>query len=336
MRQAEKPKVVVIGTGGTIAFNGRSKLDQYEYLDFGTIAPIEDLTCDILKISGEIDALPVRFGEYPSDVIGPTQWLELNALIHRTAQTQRDISGIVITHGTATLEETAYFLNLVAKIGVPIVLVGAQRPWNTFAADGPLNLLNAIRVAASPAAVGLGVTIAQDNGIWAARDVIKMSVTSSVPFQSLDLGMLGYVDIDARVVIYRQPTRRRAPNTAFDVLGKTSLPRVDIVNSYAGADGAAIDAFVAAGCKGIVVAGIAPGVPAEMQQGSMRAARQKGIAVALSMRSGSGRVLERSAMREIGVLTADNLSPQKARILLMLGLSITKDMNELQEFFYEY
>jgi L-asparaginase len=166
--------------------------------------------------------------------------------------------------------------------------------------------------------------------------VTKTSTLRLETFRSADTGMLGYADPDGRVAIYRTPTRRHAPDTEFDVRGRPDLPRVDVAYSYAGADGTAIAAFAAAGARGIVSASLAPGMttPAEME--ALLAARRAGVLVVLSSRAGSSRVLRRTVFRERGIVVADNLTPQKARVLAMLALSVTNDVERVQRMFDEY
>jgi L-asparaginase len=172
--------------------------------------------------------------------------------------------------------------------------------------------------------------------IQAARDVTKTSTLRLETFRSHDLGMPGYADPDGRIAMYRRPTRRHAPDTEFDVRGAADLPRVDIAYSYAGADGGAIGAFVAAGARAIVSASMAPGVttPAEME--ALLAARRSGVLVVISSRAGSGRVLRRTVFRDRGLVVADNLTPQKARVLAMLALTVTDDVERVQRMFDEY
>ena len=179
--------------------------------------------------------------------------------------------------------------------------------------DAALNLLNAVRVAASPAARGLGVLTLLNDEIQAAREVTKTSTFRLEAFQTPDLGMLGYADADGEVAIYRRPTRRHAPATEFDVDGLDDLPRVDITYSYAGMDGTAARAAVAAGARGIVSASLAPGLFAEGEKDALLEARRQGVVVVQSSRVLSGRVLDRVWLNEHGILTADNLNPQKAR-----------------------
>ena len=335
MDDRAKAKVAVIGTGGSISIVGRHSLDLFEYGDFGPVLEVDELISRVPEAGQAADLLPVRFRALPSTAVGPADWLELNDLVHQVGEAEAP-AGIVITHGTATLEETAYFLNLTLKVDLPVVVVGAMRPPTGLSSDAPLNLVNAIRLAAAPEARGLGALVLLNDEIQAAREVTKSSTLRLETFRSPELGMLGYVDADGRVVIYRTPTRRRAPDTIFDVRGRTELPRVDIAYSYAGADGTAIQALAAAGAKAIVSAGLAPGRAAPAETRALAEARRQGILIVQSSRAGSGRVIQGAKFRERGIVAADNLNPQKARVLAMLALTVTSDPSEIQRFFDEY
>ncbi|HEX2173524.1 MAG TPA: asparaginase [Dehalococcoidia bacterium] len=336
MSTPAKPRVAMIGTGGSISIVGRNPYDLYEYGDFGEVLEVDELLARFPEVTAAADIVPKRFKALPSTSIEPEHWLALNDFVHEVAATEPGIAGIAITHGTATLEETAYFLNLTLKIDLPVVVVGAQRPPTGLSTDTPINLLNAAQVAGSPAARGLGVLVLLNNEIQAAREVTKTSTLRLETFRSPDLGMLGYADPDGRVAIYRAPTRRHAPDTIFDVRGRTDLPRVDITYSYGGADGTAIRAFVEAGAKAIVAAGMLPGMTTRAERHALLQARERGVVVIQSHRGESGRVIRRTKLQERGLIAADNLNPQKARVLAMLALTRTADPDEIQGYFDEY
>jgi L-asparaginase len=270
------------------------------------------------------DVISVKYRNIPSTAIDFTDWKALVALCHQLPNDHPGLDGIVIGHGTATLEETAYFLNLTLKTSVPVVLVGAQRPSSALSSDAGMNLVNAIRVAASPEARGMGVLVVLNDEIHAAREVTKTSTLRLQTFRTPDFGVLGHADADA-VVFYRQPVRCRAPDTEFDISALDALPRVDISYSYAGADGTAVRAFAAAGARGIVSAGFAPGFSAPGEAEALKAAVSQGIVVVQSTRAGSGRTFQSSRLKAGGLLIADNLNPQKARILLSLALTKGRD-----------
>ncbi len=330
------PKIAVIGTGGTISGVGRDRLDFYEYGTSGRFMHVEELIAGVPELPRVAEVLPIRYKNIGSGSIGPDDWLALFGIIHDTVAADPTLAGIVVTHGTATLEETAYFLNLTVKVAVPVVVVGAMRPSSALGADGGLNLLNAVRVAGSPQARGLGVLVVLNDEINAARDVTKTSNYRVQTFVSRDFGLLGYADPDT-VKFYRRPLRRAAPDTEFDVAGRADLPRVDIVPAYAGADAALVEAAVQAGAKGIVSAGFPSGSPSPAQKEALKAAARAGVAVVQSSRSGSGRVIDdKVALRDAGFVAADSLTPQKARILLMLALTVTSDADEIRRMFDTY
>ncbi len=336
MATNKRPRIALIGSGGTIGTEARNSLDLYDYPDFGRKLEIRELLGRFPEVQAAAEVLTAPFKSVSSSAIGPGEWLELNTLVHELVAASRPPDGIVITHGTATLEETAYFLNLSLKTETPVVLVGAQRPANALSSDAGMNLLNAVRLASSRAARGLGVLVLLNDEIHPAREVTKTSTLRLETFRAPDLGMLGYVDADGAIALYRAPTRRHAPDTEFDIRGWGELPRVDIAYSYAGADGAAIDAYVAAGAGAIVCASLAPGLVAPSESEAQRAARRAGVIVVQSSRAGSGRVLARTRLQEDGIVAADNLNPQKARVLAMLALTVSHDPVKIQHMFDSY
>ena len=327
-------RIAVIGTGGTISSLGASSLDVLDYPDFG-----QKLTCEALlerfpESRLVADPLPVTFRQVGSTDIGPRDWLEIRALIHRLAAEEPAIAGFVIPHGTATLEETAFFLNLTLASVQPVVLVGAQRPASALGTDAGMNLVNALRVAGSADARGKGVLVVLNDEIHAARDVVKTSTYRLQTFRSADFGALGHVDGDG-VHFYRAPVRAHMPDTQFAHLELKVLPRVEIIYSYAGADGALVDAAVATGARGLVSAGFAPGSPTPEQRAAFERAAKSGIVVVQCSRA-TGRVAPRRRLRESGIVAGLDFSPQKARILLMLALSTTTDVGEIQRAFETY
>ena len=281
------------------------------------------------------DLLLVSFLNVGSTSIGPQEWFRLRALLHGLAAKDPKIDGFVIPHGTATLEETAFFLNLTLKIHQPVVLVGAQRPVSAVSSDAGMNLIDALRVAGSPDARGKGVLVVLNGEIHAARDVIKTSTYRLQTFRSLDFGALGHVDGDG-VHFYRSPLRHHAPKTVFASRKDLAFPRVDIIYSYAGADGVLIEAAVAAGAAGIVLAGLPPGISTPLERNAVQRALKKGIVVVQCTRAPSGRVAPRRYLREASIIAGDDLSPQKARILLGLMLGRTRDPKKIAQAFRIY
>jgi L-asparaginase len=330
-----KPKVAFIGTGGTISSLGSGPLDLQEYATAGTMLAADEILERWPETALVANVIPVRYRAIPSPSIGFADWKALAALCGQLVTDHPDLAGIVIGHGTATLEETAYFLDLTLKVSVPVVVVGSQRPSSALSSDAGMNLVNAIRVAASPEARGMGVLVVLNDEIHAAREVTKTSTLRLQTFRTPDFGVLGHADGDA-VVFYRRPVRRHAPDTEFDISGIKDLPRVDISYSYAGGDGVAVRAFVAAGARGIVAAGFAPGFCPPDEIDALTEAARQGIVVVQSTRAGSGRTYRSAKLQQAGFLIADNLNPQKARILLALALTKTTDPEAIMEIFRTY
>jgi L-asparaginase len=328
-------KVALIGTGGTIASVGRGPLDLQDYSAAGKILQADELLARFPETALVAETMPVRYRNVPSTAIDFADWKALVLLCDRLVAETPDLAGIVISHGTATLEETAYALSLTAKVSVPIVLTGAQRPSSALSTDAGLNLVNALRVAGSPEARGMGVLVVLNDEIQAAREVTKTSTLRTQTFRTPDFGALGHADGD-RVAFYRRPIRRAAPDTEFDIRALEGLPRVDIAYAHAGADGTAVRAFAQAGARGIVSAGFAPGFTAPAEAAALREAARSGIVVAQSTRAGSGRTHRGARLRKAGFLAADNLNPQKSRILLALALSVTHDAEEIERMFQTY
>ena len=329
------PRIAVIGTGGTISSLGASSLDVLDYPDFGQKLSREALLERFPETRLAADPIALTFRQVGSTEIGPKERVELRATIHRIARDDPAVAGFVIPHGTATLEETGFFLNLTLAVAQPVVLVGAQRPASALGSDAGMNLVNALRVAGSSEARGKGVLAVLNDEIHAARDVVKTSTYRLQTFRSLDFGALGHVDGDG-VHFYRSPSRRHMPDSQFAASNLDTLPRVEIIYSYAGADGALVEAAVAAGARGIVSAGFAPGSPTPQQRTAFERAAKSGVVVVQCSRAASGRVAPRRRLRESGIVAGEDLSPQKARILLMLALSTTSDVIAIQQAFQIY
>ncbi|GJE52021.1 putative L-asparaginase periplasmic [Methylobacterium tardum] len=329
------PKVAFIGTGGTISSLGRDALDILDYtatdrrLDAGAIL---DAVPELATVASVV---PVPFRAVPSPAIGFAEWRDLVRLCARLADEHPDLAGIVIGHGTATLEETAYALSLTLTVDLPVVLVGSQRPMSALSTDAKLNLVAAVRTAAAPESRGRGVLVVLNDEIQAAREVTKTSVARLQTFRTPDFGVLGHVDGDT-VRYYRRSERATAPGTPFDIRDRPALPRVDIAYGYADADGTAVRAFLAAGARGLVSAGLAPGMTPPAEAEALEAAAADGIVVVMSTRAGSGVVPLTTRLRSRGILSADNLTPQKARILLALALTVTHEPDAVARLFATY
>jgi L-asparaginase len=313
---------------------GHDRLDLAWYQDHATRLDVGDLLRRIPEAQSFARVEPVSFPRFRSPAITPADWIRLSREVGSAIEDDR-VAGLVATHGTNTLEETAYFLSLTLKAHKTVVLTGSMRPASAMSGDGDLNLVNSIRVAASSEARDLGVLVVMNDTIFAARDVMKAATYRLDAFQSPE-GPLGCADADGRVVVYRRPTRRHTVDTPFDPSKLDDLPRVDIILSYIGATGDLIDAAVEGGAQGIVLAGTGSGSCSDDEERAADRAVASGIAVIRSSRVGSGRVVSSPRMRSRGMVAADDLSPWKARVLLMLGLTMTVDYAELQAMFDRY
>ena len=333
---ATLPRVALILTGGTIDSLGKDRLDLAWYNEAGIRLAKGELLNQLPELKNIAEIQEISFRRVSSQALVDKDWLDLAQTIHTIFEEDR-ADGIVITHGTNTIEETAYFLNLVLKSEKPVVLVGAMRPASAISADGYLNLLNAIKVAAFPGSRGRGCLVVMNDTIFNARDVTKYSTYRVDAFHSRDLGPLGYADSDGRVVYYHEPMRRHTIHTEFDIRNLSSLPRVDIVISYVSADGVMIEAAAALGAKGIVSAGAGAGRPTPAEEEALeKCFREKGVVICLCSRIVSGRVVRSPGMQKKDFVAGDNLPPWKARILLALALTKTTHVEEIQRMFDTY
>lgn len=335
MSHTPLPRIAFIGTGGTMASIGRDALDIQDYATLGQVMGAAEILARVPELARVAEVIARPYSAVISSRIGFQDWKAIAEECHRAAAEIPDLAGIVIGHGTSTLEETAYALSLGLGLDLPVVMVGSQRPASGLSSDMPMNLLNAVRVAADPAARGMGVMLLLNDEIHAAREVTKTATWRLQTFRTPDFGLLGQADAD-RVCFYRRPLRRHTPDSEFDLRAIDQLPRVDISYSYADADGTAVRAFVAAGARGIVSAGFAPGNPTPWEAEALAEAVKQGVTVVQSCRVGSGRVVQGARMREQGILAADNLNPQKARVLLALALTVTQDPAEITRIFATY
>ncbi|WP_414445483.1 asparaginase [Burkholderia sp. 22PA0106] len=314
---ASLPRIAVLATGGTIAGAAPDATNTAGYqagaLGIASLLDAVPALARVAQIEGE------QIASIDSKDLDPALWIVLAQRVDALAADPR-IDGIVITHGTDTLEETATLLHLAVKTAKPVVLTAAMRPATSLSSDGPLNLLNAVTVAASPAAHGQGVLVAFNNKIHSARDVVKTSTYAVDAFQSPELGVLGWVQ-DGRVEFARGVVRAHTAATPFAV--GAEWPAVEIVTSYAGVSRTAVDALVAAGVKGIVVAGTGNGSIHATLQAALVDAVAKGVAVVRASRVGSGHVMRNGAASDdaLGFVSAGSLNPFKARVLLMLALA---------------
>jgi L-asparaginase len=333
----ELPLVWVLSTGGTIAGQGSSATDFSNYKSGALLG--EQLVNAVPQIKQVATVKVDQIANVSSSDLTLDHWLTLANRINKIYAEDSKVAGVVITHGTNTLEETAYFLNLTVRSDKPVVLVGSMRPATAISADGPLNLLNAIRTAIAPESRGKGALIVMNDEINGARDTTKTNTLRVETFRAPELGLLGYVDED-KVSFYRASTRRHTLNSEFDISRITRLPKVEILYSYVEPDGALIQALVASGVKGIVFAGTGAGNVSSFERAALKPAAnlpaQSRPVLVRSSRVGNGRVAGREEFDALGMIPADTLNPQKARILLMLALTKTSDLGEIQRMFAEY
>ena len=327
------PRVVVLATGGTIA-GAQTPRSPRGYRS--GVFSIESLIAAAPGVESLARLDAVHVASIGSQDMGEAVWREL-ATQAQAALAKPSVSGVVVTHGTDTMEETAYFLNLVVHSPKPVVLVGAMRPATAMSADGPMNLYNAVATAAHPEAGGRGVLVVANDEIHFAREVAKTNTTQVGTFKSTNRGLAGLVS-SARIHFYGAPVRRHTLGSEFRLRGSRALPRVDIVYAHAGMERDLIDASVRAGARGIVLAGVGNGNLNAAAIAAGAVAAKAGIALVRSSRTGGG-VVERNVEMDddrLGFIASDELNPQKARILLMLGLTLTTDRARLQDLFYTY
>ena len=318
------PKIRLFTTGGTIQSRGANRQKLMEYSDGKVSAP--ELIADLPELN---QIAEISYDEI-ANVGSPSMTTELTLKLAKAVNAWLALpesAGAVITHGTATLEETAYFLNLVIKSDKPVVVVGAMRPFTAVSRDGPFNLYNAVRVAGSPKAVGQGVLIVMNDEILSARETTKGNTYRMDTFVARDVGPLGYADSD-QIIFYRRQTYRHTMKSEFDIDKLATLPRVDVEYTHQDSDRVAVDAFIAAGAKGVILT--------SRLDEATKDGQAKGVVFVSSDRKGSGRVVESVKQAEKGLVTSDNLPPHKARILLRLALTVTSDPNEIQRMFNEY
>jgi L-asparaginase len=335
--QPAKPIVYVLSTGGTIAGAGSSSTDLSNYKPGSILG--EQLVKAVPQIAQIADVRVEQIVNVNSSDISIENWLTLAKRIHAILKETPAVSGFVITSGTNTLEETAYFLNLTIRSDKPVVLVGSMRPSTAMSADGPLNLLNAVRTAIAPDARGKGALIVLNDEINAARDTTKTNTLRVETFKAPELGLLGYIDED-KVSFYRATTKRHTANSEFDVTALSTLPKVSILYSYIEPDASLIQSAIKSGAKGIVFAGTGNGALSVFEETvlkevtAMPAATRP--ALVRSSRVGNGRVIATAEYDAMGIVPSDTLTPQKARILLMLALTKTADLKEIRRIFSEY
>lgn len=327
------PRIRLLVGPGTLPSRGKDRMDFTNYRRSGRPRmTAAELLAEIPEV--EHIASVEAEGGAPHEVATLENLCRLAQRVNELLQ-RPDLDGLVFVQGTNTLEETAYFLTLTVRSAKPVVVTGAQRPFTALSSDAPLNLFNAIRTAAHRDSRGKGVVVVTNDEINCARDVTKTSTYKVQTFRSRDLGLMGYADPD-RIVYYRAPTRRHTLDSEFSVAGVEALPRVDILYPYTGTRPGIAEAAVQSGAKGIVIAGIGAGALGAFEAECAQIAAARRAIVVRSARVGEGRVLRDSGWHEPNMVAADNLSAQKAAVLLSLALAKTDDPDEIQRMFDEY
>lgn len=330
----ELPIVQLIATGGTISSRPASRLTA------------EDLVALVPTLDSYVQAEAEQFSNLPSSDLAVMGWLALARRINELFDERSDLAGVVVSSGTDTLEETAYFLHLTVRHTRPVVVVGSMRPPTSLGYDGTANLLQAFRVAAEPSSRNLGVLVVLNAEINSAREATKTHAQRLHTFETRGYGILGVADPD-RVIYYRRPDRRHTVLTEFDVSDIERLPKVDVLLSYQDAPGDLILAAVERGATGLVIAASGAGSMSPSQRDAVKRVVDQGVPIVITSRTGGGRIaaLPRPSSdaqepsnnylspRQI---SGEDLSPIKARILLMLALTQTRDEHEIQRMFKEY
>ncbi|MDO5532384.1 asparaginase [Sutterella sp.] len=320
--------ILMLTTGGTIVSSGGSATQMTGYSIEGV--RVEDVLAAVPGI-GEIARIRlVPVANIPSSDMNWTVWLALARTIEAECRTGA-VDGVVITHGTDTMEETGFALNLLLKTDIPVVLTGAMRPSTAVSADGPVNLLDAVTVAASDEARGAGVMVVMNGRVFSARDVTKTITTDVDTFASRDFGPLGFV-LGGRAEFFMRSIRPHTVGTEFslaDLPAAADMPRVDVSYAYGGDDGLMIRSAVAAGAKGIIYVGTGHATVSAPAEKAILEARARGIVVIRTSRTGAGRVLEGlERWQQAGFIPAGTLNPQKARILAQLALQKFADADD--------
>ena len=328
------PNIVILATGGTIAGIAGSTTTTVGYkaaaITVETLIEMVPEIETIANISGH-QVVQISSQEMNNDI-----WLSLGKRINELLSSP-EVDGIVITHGTDTMEETAYYLHLVVNSEKPVVLVGAMRPSTAMSADGPNNLYNAVVLAGSNNARRKGVLVVMNDSIYSAREVTKLNTFLTDAFQAPGSGALGYIQSNV-AHFFKEPIGLHTINSRFSKAEISELPRVDIAYGYANVTRVAIDAFATHGAQGIIYAGTGNGSLTGEITEALLEARRKGIIVIRSTRVGSGFVARNGEANddELDFVVSSTLNPQKARVLLLLALSQTTDTKEIQQMFYDY
>jgi L-asparaginase len=332
-RGADKPKVVILATGGTIAGAAASNTDAgYKSGAVGVDLLIEAVPTmkEFADVTGE------QIASIGSQDMNDEVWLKLAKRVNEILA-KSDVAGVAITHGTDTMEETSYFLDLVVHSDKPVVLTGSMRPSTAMSADGPLNIYNAVAIAADPAARGRGVLVAQDDDIHSAHDIVKTHSTDIATMNSGEMGLVG-ASLFGKNTWFRRPENINTSKSEFSIDGVTKLPRVDIIYAHANMSPDIITSAVANGAKGLVIAGVGDGNMTAPALQAAKAAAAKGVVVVRASRTNGGIIRRNIEVSDddLGTVTSMELNPTKARVLLQLALLKTKDTKKIQSYYDRY
>jgi L-asparaginase len=332
-RAADKPSIVIVATGGTIA-GAQSGGAAYGY-KAGTFK-VEDLIKAVPDMEKPANLSGEQVANIGSQDMNDAVWLKLAKRVNHLLD-RKDVDGVVITHGTDTMEETAYFLDLVVKSNKPVVMVGSMRPATAVSADGPANLYNAVATAANPGARGRGVLVVLNDEIHAARNVTKTNTTSVETFESPNRGPAGAAHT-GEIAWFDRTDRRHTTRSEFSVDNLDKLPRVDIIYAHANMSTDLIDAAVENGAKGLVIAGVGDGNMTKEALNALTLAARQGVAVVRSTRLPAGIVLRNNEVNDdkLHMVASGEFTPPKARVLLQLALTKTNDPKRVQKMFNEY
>lgn len=328
-----KPTIYILATGGTIAGQGSTAVvSEYKA---GAIT-VDQLLSAVPSIKDIANIKAEQVANIGSQNMNDEVWLKLSKRVNELLK-QSDVDGVVITHGTDTQEETAYFLNLTVKSNKPVVLVGSMRPSTAISSDGPRNIYNAVACASSKKSIGKGVMVVMDDKIIGADDIAKTNTLAVGTFQDPNYGQLGIM-YDGKPIFTRESLKRHTINSEFDISKITKLPRVEIILSYSNATSLFVDAAVKEGVKGIVTAGVGNGNITTEMQNALANAVKKGIAVVRSSRILMGPTAQWDEIDDdkYGFSASWYINPYKSRVLLMLALTKTNDYKEIQRMFTEY
>lgn len=328
-----KPLIYILATGGTIAGQGATEVTSgYKAGAISVdqmLSAVPEIT-DIAQIKGE------QVAQIGSQDMNNDVWMKLSKRVNELLK-EKDVAGIVITHGTDTQEETAYFLNLTVNSDKPVVLVGSMRPSTAISADGPRNIYNAVACAIDKQSVGKGVMVVMDDKILGADDLAKTNTLSVGTFQNPNYGPLGIM-YNGKPIYTRESLKRHTTKSEFDITHLNELPKVEIILSYSNATSLFANAALNAGVKGIVVAGVGNGNMTTDLQNTLADAAKKGIAIVRSSRIMTGPTAQWDEVDDdkLGFTASWYINPYRSRVLLMLALTKTTDYKEIQRMFTEY